>query len=90
MQSNMYLQGTKRGIFVTYDPRIKIGNSGYYEAFLDRNEDDIALMLVQLDKAYTELKAIGFGFDIDVEDMFYPNGKPEIEPENLLLNLKKI
>jgi hypothetical protein len=70
LQSNMYLQGYIKGLFVTYDPRIKIGNSGYYEAFIDRNEDDIALMLIQLNKAYIELQAIGFLFDINIDEMF--------------------
>ena len=73
MQSNMYLQDTKIAIFVTYDHRIKVNPENiYFEAYLERNDADIALMLMQLEKAWKYYQEIGFSFNVDVAEYLTP------------------
>lgn len=50
MQSNMYLNGAEKGLFVSFDPRIDMA-CGLHTLWVDRNTLDITLMLVKVSKA---------------------------------------
>jgi len=73
LQSNMHLQDTKISIFVTYDHRIKVNPENiYHEAYLQRNDADISLMLSQLDKAWAHYQEMGKSFNIDIQQFLKP------------------
>lgn len=73
MQSNMYLTGLKRGYFISYDPRVKMGNGMYHEMVLERNDEDIAIMLTQIRKAWLMLESIAKDDGIDLIAYLHPD-----------------
>ncbi len=78
MQNNMMLTKLTNGLFVSYDKRIKIGNGGYFEKVIERNDADIELILQQVAKAWEMYQNLAEADGINLYDYLMPEHKDKM------------
>ncbi len=67
-----YGHPTYKSIFISFDPRIKIGDNRFFQKEFELVEADAKLLLQQLDKAWAYYKQLGKRDGVDVEFLLNP------------------